>query len=42
MGIVLEVEVLVCKSSGAVDSGATGAITVEEVSALNHEIFDLH
>ena len=41
MDIVFKVEIFVCKSPCTIDSGATSAITIEEISALNHEVFDL-
>lgn len=40
-GVVLELEILVREGFGAVDAGAAGAIAVQEISALDHEIFDL-
>ena len=40
-GVVLEEEVLVCEGLGAVDGGAAGAVAVEEVAALDHEVVDL-
>lgn len=39
--VVFEGEVLVVKGFGAVDGGAAGAVAVEEIAALAHEIFDL-
>lgn len=39
--VVLDLEILVREGFGAVDGRATGAIAVEEISALNHETFDL-
>lgn len=38
---MLEGEILVGERFGAVDCGAAGAVAVEEVSALDHEAFDL-
>lgn len=38
---MLEIEVLVCKSLGAKDCSTTGAIAIEEISPLNHEVLDL-
>lgn len=38
---MLEVEILVRKRFRTVYSGAAGAIAIEEISALNHEVFDL-
>lgn len=38
---MLQLEVLIRKSFGAVDAGTTGAIAVEEISTLNHELSDL-
>ena len=40
-GVVLELEALVREGLGAVDGGAAGAVAVEEVAALDHEVFDL-
>ena len=39
--VVFKLEVLVGKGLGAVDAGATGAVAVEEIAALDHEFFDL-
>lgn len=39
--VVLEVKVLVCKLLDPVDCHGTGAIAVEEVSTLDHEVLDL-
>ena len=39
--IMLQLEILVRKSLGAVDTRAPCAVAVEEISALNHEILDL-
>lgn len=38
---MLDLEILVREGFGAVDGRATGAITVEEISTLDHETFDL-
>ena len=38
--IVLEIEILVRETLGSVDACAACAVAVEEVSALEHEIFD--
>ena len=38
---MLEIEILICKGFGAVDGGAAGAIPVQEIAALDHEVFDL-
>lgn len=38
---VLDGEVLVGEGLGAVDAGGAGAVAVEEVAALAHEVFDL-
>jgi len=38
---VAEGEVLVGEGAGAVDAGAAGAVAVQEVAALDHEVFDL-
>ena len=38
---MFEDEVLVGKRFGAVDGGAACAVAVEEVAALDHEVFDL-
>ena len=40
-GVVLQREVLVGEGLGAVDGGAAGAVAVEEVAALDHEVGDL-
>ncbi len=34
-------EVFVGEGAGAVDAGAAGAVAVQEVAALDHEVFDL-
>lgn len=39
--VVFQREVLVREGFGAVDAGAAGAVAVEEVAALDHEVFDL-
>lgn len=39
--IMLDVEVLVCELGGPVYGGAPCAVSVDEVSALDHEVFDL-
>ena len=38
---MLQIEILICECLGAVDGSTTGAIAVEEVSTLDHEVFDL-
>ena len=38
---MLELKVLVRKSFGAVNAGAPGTVTIEEVSTLDHEFSDL-
>jgi len=38
---VLEIEVLIRKCFCAVDGGAASAVAIEEISTLNHEVFDL-
>ena len=38
---MFECEVFVGEGFGAVDAGAAGAIAVEEVAALDHEVGDL-
>lgn len=40
-GVVFQREVLVGEGFGAVDAGAAGAVAVEEIAALDHEVFDL-
>ena len=40
-GIVLQSEVFVCEFPGAVNGGTAGSIAVDEITALDHEIFDL-
>lgn len=40
-GIMLQLEVLVFEGLGPVDTGAAGAVTEDEVAALDHEVFDL-
>ncbi len=39
--VVLEIEVLIRKCFCAVDGGAASAVAIEEISTLNHEVFDL-
>ena len=39
--IMFQLEILVGKGLRAVDAGAACAVAVEEVSALDHEVFDL-
>ena len=39
--VVLQGEVLVCEGFGAVDGGAAGAVAIEEVAALDHEVTNL-
>ncbi len=38
---MLDGKVLVGEGLGAVDAGGAGAVAVEEVAALAHEVFDL-
>ena len=38
---MLDGEVLICEFPRAVDSGASRSVAVEEVAALDHEVFDL-
>ena len=38
---MLQLEILVCEGLGAVDGSAAGTVAVEEVPALDHEVFDL-
>lgn len=38
---MLEVEVLVCEFVGSPDGLGAGAVAVDEVSALEHKVFDL-
>lgn len=40
-GVVFQGEGLVGEGFGAVDAGAAGAVAVEEVATLDHEVFDL-
>ena len=40
--IMLQVEVLVCECFCAVYRSTACPVAIEEVSALDHEIFDLH
>lgn len=40
--VVPEGKVLVGEGARAVDAGAAGAVAVQEVAALDHEVFDLH
>lgn len=39
--VVLQSEVLVCEFVCAVDGPRAGAVTINEVTALEHELFDL-
>lgn len=39
---MLQLEILVGKSFGAVNAGTASAIAIEEVSALDHELSNLH
>ena len=39
--IMLKCEVLVGKGFGSVNGGAAGAVAVEEVTALTHEVLNL-
>lgn len=39
--VVLQIEVLVGELVGAVDGAGAGAVAVDEVAALEHEVFDL-
>ena len=38
---MLQLEILVRKGLGAVDTGTASSITVQEVSSLDHEVADL-
>ena len=38
---MLQREALVGKGLGAVDAGAACAVAIEEISALDHKVFDL-
>ena len=38
---MLEVEVLVCKGFCPVDRGAAGAVAVQKIPTLDHEVLDL-
>lgn len=38
---MLQVEVFICKLFGAVDGPGAGAIAVDEITSLDHEILDL-
>lgn len=38
---MLQLEVLVRKGFGAINAGTASAITIEEVSTLDHKFFDL-
>ncbi len=40
-GIMFKYEVLIGEGFGAVDGGAACAVAVEEIAALDHEVFDL-
>lgn len=40
-GIMLQMEILIGKGLGSEYGGAAGAITIEKVASLNHEIADL-
>ncbi len=39
--VMLQLEVLIGEGLGAVNTGATCTVTIEEISALYHEVFDL-
>lgn len=39
--VMLQLEILVGKGLGAVDTGATCTVAIKEISPLYHEVFDL-
>ena len=39
---MFEIEVFIRKSLGAVDGGTPTAITIQKITPLDHEIFDLY
>jgi uncharacterized membrane protein len=39
--VMCQSEVFICKLGSAIDGTRSSSITIDEISALNHEIFDL-
>lgn len=40
--VVLQCEVLICELFSSVDSPRAGAVAIDEITALDHEVFDLN